>query len=79
MDFIAAVKGLIGNQHILAVLVGGPILCMTPGNAILDCRGDTPHRYAPKLSDILSIQWQLITRDQFAAEIAAAQAAAQAG
>lgn len=64
MTLAEALRALIGNPKLLAVLPPGPpdqpALTMTPGNRILDVRNGKPRDYTPKLSDYLSIQWEVI-------------------
>jgi hypothetical protein len=64
MTLAEALRALIGNPKLLAVLPPGPpdqpALTMTPGNRILDVRNGKPRDYTPKLSDYLSIQWEIV-------------------
>jgi hypothetical protein len=64
VTIIEALRGLVGNPKLIAVLPPGPpdqpALTMTPGNRILDVRNGKPRDYTPKFSDYMSIQWELV-------------------
>lgn len=79
MMFQDALRGLIGNPTFVAFLPGGPILVMSNRQLILDVRGKKAHRYAGKLSDYLSLDWTVMTGDQFRAFIEKQQRGGQGG
>ena len=41
------------------------MVAMTAHGKVMDLRGEKPHRYQPKLSDYLSLEWEAMTGEQF--------------
>lgn len=63
MDFVSAIKTLVGNGDLIAVLPGQPgtvpALHMGMSMQISDVRTGKPHRYVPKYADLVSIEWEV--------------------
>jgi hypothetical protein len=74
MELPQALRSMVGAPHLFAVRSGGPILQLTNSQRVLDCRSGRPHRYTPKFSDLVGIDWQVVTIDQLR-KLAAEQAA----
>lgn len=69
MQFVDAIKALVGAPHLRAFRIGGPVLIMTDRQRINDIRGGRGHQYVGKFSDYCAIDWQVMTTEQFAAFI----------
>jgi hypothetical protein len=73
MDFPTMVRSLIGAPHLLALRPRGPVIRMTDRQALRDLRSGREHQYVGKLSDYLAIDWTVMTGQQFAELLQAAQ------
>lgn len=69
MDFPTAIRGLAGNPQMIAFLPGGPMLVMNPRNLVVDLRNGKPRQYQGKFSDYVSIDWRVMTGEQFQAMV----------
>lgn len=65
MQICDALKNLVGAPGLLAARPNGPVLILTDRQKVLDLRSGHPRRYAPKFSDLVSIDWQVMTGAQF--------------
>lgn len=74
MDFPTALKGLAGNPQFIAFLPNGPMIVMTARNLVVDIRNGKPRQYAGKFSDYVSIDWRVMTGEQFNAMVQKAAA-----
>lgn len=80
MTFPEALRAIIGNTDLMAVLPGPrgevPALFMGSGMTIQDVRNGQARRYVPKYTDIVSIEWQVLQISVMAAQAKSAAAAA---
>jgi len=64
VDLPQALKALAGNPKLLAQLPPypphAPAIIVTPQMRILDVRSGKPCKWAPRFSDIVSIQWEIV-------------------
>ena len=80
MTFPEALRAIIGNTDLMAVLPGPrgevPALFMGSGMTIQDVRNGQARRYVPKYTDIISIEWSVLQISVMAKQNEAARAAA---
>ena len=78
MELPQALRALVGAPHLFAIRTRGPILQLTDSQRVLDCRSGKPHRYTPKFSDLVAIDWSVLTATQVRDLINQAQQSAKA-
>ena len=59
-----AFQGLVGAPGLFAVRSRGPIVHLTDRQGMFDIRSGKPRRYVPKFSDLVAIDWQVVTLEQ---------------
>lgn len=58
-----AMHAIAGASHLLALRPGGPVIQLTPRQMMLDVRNGNPRRYVAKWSDLVAVDWQVMTLD----------------
>jgi hypothetical protein len=70
-----AVRALAGSPTWIAVRPTGIMLTMTDHQALRHLGRRGPHKWVPKFSDLVALDWQVLTQEQMA-EMVKKQAAA---
>lgn len=73
MQVSDALHGCAGAPHLFALRLGGPIIQVTARQKMLDVRSGRPHRWVPKWSDLVAIDWQVMTIEQLRKVMGAAR------
>jgi len=66
MDIGTALRGLAGNPHLLALRPTGQVLQLTDRQMVMSLRGGNRRRYTGTFSDLVAIDWQVMTGAEFA-------------
>ena len=61
-----AVHALIGFPHLVAFRMPGPQLTLSRFMMVIDHQGPKPRRYVPSFSDLVSVDWQVMKKEDFA-------------
>ena len=59
-----ASRALVGAPHLFAVPFRGPTVHLTDRQGMSDVRSGKPRRYVPKFSDLVAVDWQVVTLEQ---------------
>lgn len=85
MTIAEAIRALVGMPHLVAFRWPGPQITLSRYNKMVDHQGPKPRTFVPCFNDVVSIDWQVQTHENFGKfvqqqiEAARAQRAAMEG
>ena len=76
MEFVEAIRALIGAPHLVAFRMPGPQLTISRGGMVVDHRGPKPRQFTGVLQDYVAIDWTVMKQADFVAMLHQLAAAA---
>lgn len=65
MNIIEVTTNLRGAPHLVAARPRGIAIRMNDGGTLIRVAVKKPYRYVPNANDIVAIDWQMFTREQY--------------